>query len=179
MHHARLTLWIHSSPPFSPRGFWFAPQDFGWHALTSQAPNVTSMTGSSQLSGALGFIPGKEFGEKVGNLGLQDRDVERLGLKWVQTYITEFGGDLLLASVAFHLRGIGTSLATATNWSINLLIGATYLSLMAHITPSGAFGFYAALCALSYTFLVFCFPETAGLSLEEDADGEAFAHGGG
>lgn len=65
------------------------------------------------------------------------------------------------------MRGIGTSLATATNWSINLLIGATYLSLMAHITPSGAFGFYAALCALSYTFVVFCFPETAGLSLEE------------
>ena len=38
---------------------------------------------------------------------------------------------------------------------------------MAHITPSGAFGFYAALCALSYAFVVFCFPETAGLSLEE------------
>ena len=65
------------------------------------------------------------------------------------------------------VRGIGTSLATATNWSVNLLIGATYLSLMAHITPSGAFGFYAALCVLSYTFVAFCFPETAGLSLEE------------
>ncbi len=38
---------------------------------------------------------------------------------------------------------------------------------MAHITPSGAFGFYAALCALSFAFVVFCFPETAGLSLEE------------
>ncbi|KAF8263275.1 general substrate transporter [Lactarius quietus] len=68
---------------------------------------------------------------------------------------------------SLEVRGIGTSLATATNWSVNLLIGATYLSLMAHITPSGAFGFYAALCALSYTFVVFCFPETAGLSLEE------------
>ena len=66
-----------------------------------------------------------------------------------------------------QVRGIGTSLATATNWSVNLLIGATYLSLMTRITPSGAFGFYAALCALSYTFVVFCFPETAGLSLEE------------
>ena len=65
------------------------------------------------------------------------------------------------------VRGIGTSLATATNWSVNLLIGATYLSLMAHIAPSGAFGFYAALCALSYAFVVFCFPETARLSLEE------------
>jgi len=68
---------------------------------------------------------------------------------------------------SLEVRGIGTSLATATNWSVNLLIGATYLSLMTHITPSGAFGFYAALCTLSYAFVVFYFPETAGLSLEE------------
>jgi SP family myo-inositol transporter-like MFS transporter 13 len=70
-------------------------------------------------------------------------------------------------TLAHPVRGIGTSLATATNWSVNLLIGATYLSLMAHITPSGAFGFYAALCVISYIFVAFCFPETAGLSLEE------------
>lgn len=38
---------------------------------------------------------------------------------------------------------------------------------MARITPSGAFGFYAGLCLLGYLFVVFCFPETAGLSLEE------------
>jgi len=66
-----------------------------------------------------------------------------------------------------EVRGIGTSLGTATNWSTNLLIGSTYLSLMAAITPAGAFGLYAGLCLLGWLFCVFCFPETAGLSLEE------------
>ena len=65
------------------------------------------------------------------------------------------------------VRGIGTSLATATNWAGNLLIGSTYLSLMARITPAGAFGFYAGLCFLGWIFVLGCFPETANLSLEE------------
>ncbi|KAI0641632.1 general substrate transporter [Trametes meyenii] len=66
-----------------------------------------------------------------------------------------------------EVRGIGTSLATTTNWACNLLIGATYLSLMDRITPTGAFGFYAGLCLLGWLFVLACFPETAGLSLEE------------
>ncbi|KAI0922652.1 hypothetical protein AcW1_002758 [Taiwanofungus camphoratus] len=65
------------------------------------------------------------------------------------------------------VRGIGTSLATTTNWGANLLINSTYLSLMNKITPAGAFGFYAGLCLLGWLFCLFCFPETAGLSLEE------------
>ena len=65
------------------------------------------------------------------------------------------------------MRGIGTSLATFCNWAGNLLIGSTYLSLMDRITPAGAFGFYAGLCLLGWLFCLFCFPETAALSLEE------------
>lgn len=38
---------------------------------------------------------------------------------------------------------------------------------MDRITPSGAFGFYAGLCLLGWLFCLFCFPETAGLNLEE------------
>ena len=74
----------------------------------------------------------------------------------------------LHANIAFFsVRGIGTSCATAMNWAANLLINSTYLSLMSTITPSGAFGFYAGLCLLGWLFCIFCFPETAGLSLEE------------
>jgi SP family myo-inositol transporter-like MFS transporter 13 len=35
------------------------------------------------------------------------------------------------------------------------------------ITPAGAFGFYAGLCLLGWIFCILCYPETAGLSLEE------------
>ncbi|KAL4066247.1 general substrate transporter [Scleroderma yunnanense] len=68
---------------------------------------------------------------------------------------------------SLEVRGIGTSLSTATNWAANLLIGSTYLSLMSAITPAGAFGFYASLCLLGWLFCVFCFPDVSGLSLEE------------
>ncbi|KIK71378.1 hypothetical protein GYMLUDRAFT_33531 [Collybiopsis luxurians FD-317 M1] len=68
---------------------------------------------------------------------------------------------------SLEVRGLGTSLCTATNWAANLLINSTYLSLMAKITPAGAFGFYAGLCLLGWIFVIFYYPETAGLSLEE------------
>jgi len=97
---------------------------------------------------------------------------------FVASYATGLGNVPWQQGELFPLevRGIGTSLSTATNWSANLLINSTYLSLMARITPSGAFGFYAGLVALGYVFIVGCFPETAGLSLEEVR--EAFGKGG-
>ncbi|KIO28241.1 hypothetical protein M407DRAFT_72097, partial [Tulasnella calospora MUT 4182] len=70
---------------------------------------------------------------------------------------------------ALDVRGTGSSLATATNRAGNLIIGATYLSLIHKITAAGAFGFYAGLCILGWTFCLLCYPETAGLSLEEVA----------
>ncbi|KAK7442980.1 hypothetical protein VKT23_015924 [Stygiomarasmius scandens] len=88
---------------------------------------------------------------------------------YVASYATGLGNVPWQQGEFFSLeyRGIGTSLSTATNWAANFLIGSTYLSLMAKITPAGAFGFYAGLCFLGWIFVVFCFPETAGLSLEE------------
>lgn len=51
--------------------------------------------------------------------------------------------------------------------SCNLLIAATFLSLMNAATPSGAFGIYAVFCAAAWVFCLSCYPETSGLSLEE------------
>ncbi|KAG9030258.1 myo-inositol transporter [Tulasnella sp. JGI-2019a] len=90
-------------------------------------------------------------------------------VSYVASYATGLGNVPWQQAELFNLevRGIGTSLATATNWSGNLIIGATYLSLIHKITAAGAFGFYAGLCFLGWLFCVMCYPETAGLSLEE------------
>ncbi|SPC67872.1 probable ITR2 - myo-inositol transporter [Ustilago sp. UG-2017b] len=64
-------------------------------------------------------------------------------------------------------RMIGTSISTAANWSGNLVISSTFLSLMDAITPSCAFGFYAALTLVFLVLIYFLYPETSLLSLEE------------
>jgi SP family myo-inositol transporter-like MFS transporter 13 len=37
-------------------------------------------------------------------------------------------------------------------------------------TPSGAFGFYMAICTLGWVFILFCFPECKGMPLEAVRD---------
>lgn len=49
--------------------------------------------------------------------------------------------------------------------------------MMKGITPCGAFGFYAAICAIGYVLIYFCYPEVSGLTLEEIR--EVFQHGFG
>ncbi|KAI5795397.1 general substrate transporter [Peziza echinospora] len=67
----------------------------------------------------------------------------------------------------YNVRGLGTGMATATNWAGNLLIGSTFLTMMDKLTPSGAFGFYAALCAVGWVFVVGWYPDLSGFTLEE------------
>lgn len=99
----------------------------------------------------------------LGNVPWQQGELFGLEGEYVQSTLVHAS----LISGCNTVRGIGTSLATMTNWGANLLINSTYLSLMNKITPAGAFGFYAGLCLLGWLFCIFCYPETAGLSLEE------------
>jgi SP family myo-inositol transporter-like MFS transporter 13 len=68
---------------------------------------------------------------------------------------------------ALEVRGIGTSCATATNWACNLVIAATFLSLMERASPAGAFALYAVVCCAGWVFCYLLYPETSGLSLEQ------------
>lgn len=66
-----------------------------------------------------------------------------------------------------YVRGLGSSLAVATNWSGSLTIASTFLLMMERITPTGTFAFYAAISALSFVLIYLFFPELSGLGLEE------------
>lgn len=65
------------------------------------------------------------------------------------------------------VRGVGTSISTATNWAGSLVIAACFLTMLQNITPTGTFALFAAIAAVSSVFVYFCYPELSGLELEE------------
>lgn len=65
------------------------------------------------------------------------------------------------------VRGVGAGLATATNWSMNLLTSATFLDLVRLITPQGSFWLYAIVGALTWTFAYTYLPELKGISIND------------
>lgn len=76
-----------------------------------------------------------------------------------------------------EVRAMGTMLINICNWGPNIIVSSTFLTMMRDISPSGTFGFYTALCLLGYIFVYFCYPEAAGMTLEEIRD--VFDHGFG
>ncbi|GAA6014009.1 hypothetical protein JCM11491_003486 [Sporobolomyces phaffii] len=66
-----------------------------------------------------------------------------------------------------ELKSLGTSLATAANWSSNIVISSSFLHISQGIGPSGAFGLLAIICAIAWAFTYLLLPETKGLSLDE------------
>jgi len=126
-------------------------------------PSVHSLTaGLTSTTGGI-LVPGASY---PANLSLTV-----LGgmAAYVAAYATGLGnipwqqGELF----ALQVRGIGSSVATATNWACNLLIAATFLSLMDAATPAGAFALYALVCVAGWVGCYCLYPETSGLSLEQ------------
>ena len=65
-----------------------------------------------------------------------------------------------------RLRGAGASAATVANWSANLLISITFLSLINAVGKSWTFWIYAIFAALAIVFVWRFVPETKGRPLE-------------
>ncbi|KAL2314059.1 Myo-inositol transporter Itr1 [Schizosaccharomyces pombe] len=75
------------------------------------------------------------------------------------------------------VRGLGTGMSTAVNWAGNLGIGASFLTLMSEITPTGTFALYGGLCFLGWLGALFCYPDLTDYTIEEI--GELLKHGFG
>jgi len=76
-----------------------------------------------------------------------------------------------------EVRAMGTMWLTCSCWGSNIIVSSTFLTMMKSMTPSGAFGFYAAICGIGWVLIYFFYPEVSGLTLEEI--GEVFKHGFG
>ncbi|GAN53066.1 sugar porter family MFS transporter [Tanticharoenia sakaeratensis] len=63
-------------------------------------------------------------------------------------------------------RDFGIACSTFTNWAANMLVGATFLTLLTALGPAHTFWLYAALNALFILFTMSFVPETRGVVLE-------------
>jgi SP family galactose:H+ symporter-like MFS transporter len=65
-----------------------------------------------------------------------------------------------------RLRGVGASIASTSNWTANLLISITFLTLIDVLGKTWTFWVYAIFAVLGILFVARCVPETKGRPLE-------------
>ncbi|KAJ4321335.1 hypothetical protein N0V94_002967 [Neodidymelliopsis sp. IMI 364377] len=66
-----------------------------------------------------------------------------------------------------EMRAMGTMFLTCSCWGSNVIVSSTFLTQMHSLTPSGTFGFYAAICFIGWVLIVFFYPEVSGLTIDE------------
>lgn len=75
---------------------------------------------------------------------------------------------LLIAEIyPLRVRGLAMSAATVVNWTTNLFVALTFLSLVDHVGRPAAFWLYALFSAGAVAFTWRWLPETKGKTLEE------------
>jgi MFS family permease len=65
------------------------------------------------------------------------------------------------------IRGRAMAVATVMNWSSNLLVALTFLSLLHSVGRAGTFWLYAVTGVLAWIFVYRMVPETKGKTLEQ------------
>ncbi|EON62414.1 hypothetical protein W97_01636 [Coniosporium apollinis CBS 100218] len=98
---------------------------------------------------------------------------------FVASYATGLGNVPWTANelLPMEVRALGTMMITCTNWGPNMIVSSTFLQMMKGMTPSGAFGFYAAICFFGWIAVILCYPEVAQMTLEQTR--AVFEHGFG
>ncbi|MGA2811979.1 MAG: sugar porter family MFS transporter [Candidatus Acidiferrum sp.] len=75
---------------------------------------------------------------------------------------------LLISEIyPLNIRGLAEGTAAAANWSANLLVSLTFLTLVKALGPARTFWLYACFAVAAWLFAYYLVPETKGRTLEE------------
>jgi hypothetical protein len=75
---------------------------------------------------------------------------------------------LLISEIyPLNIRGLAEGTAAAANWSANLLVSLTFLTLVEALGPTRTFWLYALFAMAAWIFSYYMVPETKGRTLEE------------
>jgi len=123
--------------------------------------------GLTGMALSLGFLG---FAFSLPNLS---SSLQLIAVLSVMAYIASFAISLgpiawlIIAEIyPLKIRGRAMSLATAANWGFNLLVAATFLTIVQKLGKPGAFWLYAGLTVLATIFCWLFIPETKGHTLE-------------
>ena len=64
-------------------------------------------------------------------------------------------------------RGIGGGIAAVANWTSNLIVSETFLTLTQALGSAGTFLLFAGFSVIGFIFIYLLVPETKGLPIEE------------
>ncbi len=97
-----------------------------------------------------------------------------LSLAAVMVFVISFAmsmGPLVWVLIAeifpSNLRSKGASLAIVANWSVNVIVSVSILSLLTSVGAGVSFGLFAALSLALLLFVIKCVPETKGKTLQQ------------
>lgn len=96
---------------------------------------------------------------------------------FIASYATGLG-TIPWQSNEFHslqMRGMGSSLLATVCWAANIVVSATFLTLMNKIGAAGAFGFYAGLSTVGLVFIYFVRSSSCSLSFDQTLTFAAFS----
>jgi sugar porter (SP) family MFS transporter len=124
---------------------------------------LTGIAGIAITLGILGFAFRRPGGALAG-----------VAVGTLMAYVASFAISLgpifwLLISEIYplNIRGVAEGTAAAANWSANLLVSLTFLTLVEALGPARTFWCYALFAVAAWVFSYYLVPETKGRSLEE------------
>ncbi len=107
------------------------------------------------------------------HLGIHSSGAQYFAIAMLLMFIVGFAmsaGPLIwvLCSEIQPLKGrdFGITVSTATNWIANMIVGATFLTLLNNLGNAGTFWLYAALNVVFIILTICLIPETKNVSLE-------------